>query len=130
IAVGILVSLLFLWLSTSRVRWAELAGVVAKVHWWPWLPLAMAAYLVGHVVRGVRCKLILADLAPISLLSATNVVVLGYGANNILPLRLGELARAGMLAQRTGLSYVQCLTVTFLELVLDAIVSLVLFVVA
>jgi uncharacterized protein (TIRG00374 family) len=130
IALGILVSLLFVWLSTSRVRWGELAGVVAKVHWWPWLPLAMAAYLLGHVVRGVRCKLIVADLAPISLLSATNVVVLGYGANNILPARLGELARAGMLAQRTGLSYVQCLTVTFLERILDAIIILVLFVLA
>jgi uncharacterized protein (TIRG00374 family) len=129
-AVGILISLLFLWLATSRVHWGELGGVVAKVHWWPWLPLAMAAYLLGHVVRGVRCKMIVADLAPISLLSATNVVVLGYGANNILPARLGELARAGMLAQRTGLSYVQCLTVTFLERILDAIIILVLFVLA
>lgn len=129
-AVGILVSLLFLWLSTSRVQWGELRTVVANVHWWPWIPLAMLAYLVGHVVRGWRCKLIVGDLAPISLTAATNVVVLGYGANNILPARLGELARAGMLAQRTGLSYVQCLTVTFLERILDAMVILVLFVLA
>jgi uncharacterized protein (TIRG00374 family) len=128
--VGILVSLLFLWLSTSRVRWGELGAVVARVHWWPWLPLAVGAYLLGHVVRGLRCRMIVSELAPITLLSATNVVVLGYGANNILPARLGELARAGMLAQRTGLSYVQCLTVTFLERILDAIVILVLFVVA
>jgi uncharacterized protein (TIRG00374 family) len=129
-ALGILVSLLFLWLSTSRVQWGELGAVVARVHFWPWLPLAMASYLIGHLVRGWRCRLIVGDLAPISLISATNVVVLGYGANNILPARLGELARAGMLAQRTGLSYVQCLTVTFLERILDAIVILGLFVAA
>jgi uncharacterized protein (TIRG00374 family) len=129
-AVGILVSLLFLWLSTSRVPWGDLGAAMSRVHLWPWLPLAVAAYLLGHLVRGLRCRMIVAELAPISLLSATNVVVLGYGANNILPARLGELARAGMLAQRTGLSYVQCLTVTFLERILDAIVILVLFVIA
>ena len=129
-AVGILVSVVFLWLSTSRVPWHDLGAVMAQVRLWPWLPLAVGAYLLGHLVRGLRCRMIVADLAPISLLSATNVVVLGYGANNILPARLGELARAGMLAQRTGLSYVQCLTVTFLERILDAIVILVLFVVA
>ena len=63
-ALGILVSLLFLWLSSSRVRWGELGAVVSGVHWWPWLPLAVAAYLLGHFVRGLRCRMIVSELAP------------------------------------------------------------------
>jgi uncharacterized protein (TIRG00374 family) len=50
--------------------------------------------------------------------------------NNVLPARLGEFARAGMLAQTSGLPFVQSLTVTLLERVLDGLCLLLLLVVA
>jgi hypothetical protein len=68
--------------------------------------------------------------AMLTLPVATNVVVIGYAVNNLLPARLGEFARAGMLSERSGLPYAQSLTVTFLERVLDGLVLLLLLLIA
>jgi glycosyltransferase 2 family protein len=96
----------------------------------PWLPLAVLSYITGHWVRGVRCRLLVSREAKLGLGTATNVVVLGYAVNNVLPARLGELARAGMLAQSSGLPFVQSLTVTLLERVMDGLCLLLLLLIA
>jgi uncharacterized protein (TIRG00374 family) len=48
----------------------------------------------------------------------------GYATNNVLPARLGELVRAGLLADRAGIPLSQALAITFLERVLDGWVLL------
>jgi hypothetical protein len=53
--------------------------------------------------------------------TATNVVVIGYGANNLLPARLGEIVRAYVLSRRANLSVSLSLAITFLERVLDGL---------
>lgn len=130
VAAGLLSSAAFMVLALRRVHTAEVERTLAAARLVPWVPLAVASYLAGHLVRGVRCRLLASRDAKLSTATATNVVVLGYAVNNILPARLGELARAGMLAQRTGMPFVQSLTVTFLERLLDGLVLLALLVVA
>jgi uncharacterized protein (TIRG00374 family) len=130
VAVGLLSSAAFMLLAIRRVHTSEVERTLAAARLVPWVPLAVASYLAGHVVRGVRCKLLVSRDAKLSAATATNVVVLGYAVNNILPARLGELARAGMLAQRSGMPFLQSLTVTFLERLLDGLVLLLLLVVA
>jgi uncharacterized protein (TIRG00374 family) len=82
----------------------------------------MVCYVLGHVVRGIRCRYLVRDEARLSTLTASNIVVVGYAVNNLLPARLGEFARAGMLAERTGMPFAQSLTITFLERLLDGLV--------
>ncbi len=125
--VGVLVSLGFLAIAGWHVDWTEALAKLRAATWWPWLPLAVGTYLVGQIMRGVRCRLLVWQQARLSYATATNIVVVGYAVNNILPFRLGEFARAGMLAERTGLPYAQSLAITFLERVLDALVILGLF---
>jgi uncharacterized protein (TIRG00374 family) len=78
----------------------------------------------------MRCRLLVSHESTLALPTATNVVVLGYAVNNVLPARLGELARAAMLSQKTGLPYVQSLAVTGLERILDGLVLVLLLVVS
>ncbi len=73
---------------------------------------------------GVRCRLLVSLESTISLTDAIQVVVLGYAVNNLLPARLGEFFRAGLLSERTGLPYVQTLTVTVLERIFDGLALL------
>src|SRR6185369_4029582 len=94
---------------------------------WPWLPLALASYLGGQWLRGFRLRRLLRPEVEVTTATATNVVVVGYAVNNILPARLGELARAWILMERSGLSIVQTLTITLVERLLDAAVLLALF---
>lgn len=115
----------FLWLA-----FRDLSGVTeafASARFWPWVPLAILLYLGGHVVRGLRCRKLVSNDADLHLATATNIVVMGYGVNNILPARLGEVARALLLSERIGMPVPQSLTVTLLERVLDGWAILLLF---
>jgi uncharacterized protein (TIRG00374 family) len=117
-----------MYLAARRLDLASLGAVLASAKLFPWLPLAIAAYLTGHLVRGLRCRLLLSKEANLGRLTAANVVVVGYAANNVFPARLGELVRAGMLTERTGVPLAQSLAVTFIERALDGLAILLLLV--
>lgn len=119
VAVGVGVGTALLFLAVRQLSWADIVRVLATVHLLPWLLFGVLSYLAGHLLRGMRTRLLVSPEAGLTLTTSTNVVVVGYAVNNILPARLGEFARAGMLAARTGLPVAQTLTVTLLERVLD-----------
>jgi len=121
---GFIIGCALLVLAASRLDSVSVLNVIKRVSLWPWLPLALLCYLLSHFARGMRCKVLVSSEAALSLAAATNVVVLGYAVNNLLPARLGEFARAGMLSDRTGLPYAQTLAVTVLERVLDGLALL------
>jgi glycosyltransferase 2 family protein len=130
VAIGVVSSAIFLVLAVRRLEFSAVLRAFEHARLVPWLPLAVLSYIAGHWLRGVRCRLLVSREAKLGLGTATNVVVLGYAVNNVLPARLGELARAGMLAQSTGLPFVQSLTVTVLERVMDGLCLLLLLVIA
>src|SRR5689334_5200742 len=103
IAVGLVASAAFIFMAVRGLDFDTLRKVWSDARVLPWLPLGIASYLLGHVVRGVRCRLLVRREATIGLPTASNIVVVGYASNNVLPARLGEFVRAGMLAERTGM---------------------------
>lgn len=125
---GLAASAVFMFLAVRRLDLGVLVPLLRRTNLVPWIPLGVASYLLGHVVRGVRCRLLLAEQASLPVHTAANVVVVGYAANNVFPARLGELVRAGMLSERTGIPIAQSLTVTFIERVLDGLAILALLV--
>lgn len=118
---GLAFSGIFVALSLRHVDLHGVWETLERSHWWPWYALAPAIYLLGHGVRGIRCRAILRPHCAISTVTATNVVVVGYGANNVLPARMGELVRAYVLSRRANLSVSLSLAVTFLERILDGL---------
>lgn len=129
LGVGIAASAVFMFMAVRRLDFASLKNVFASFQVWPWLPLAIGSYITGHIVRGMRCRLLVRREASLRLVTASNIVVVGYAANNVFPARLGELVRAGMLAERTGIPVAQSLVITFIERVLDGLAILALLVV-
>ena len=130
IVIGIGLSFLFVAMAIRRMEWQNVFEAMSNAQLYPWLFFSVLSYLIGQLVRGARTRLLVSHDAKLSVLTASNIVVVGYAANNILPARMGELARAGMLSERTGISFIQSLTVTFLERVLDGLVMLLLLAVA
>lgn len=121
IAVGVLASAVFVYLAVRNLDLGKLEDAFRHAQLWPWLPIGIACYLLGHLVRGLRCRLLVRRESNLGVIAASNIVVVGYAANNVLPLRLGELVRAGMLTQRTGIPVIQSLSITFIERVLDGL---------
>lgn len=127
---GTLVSAFFVYLSFRRIDLHHLAHTLATSHWWPWYVLAPLIYVAGLLARGIRCRTILRPHCDLPTATATNIVVIGYAANNLLPARMGELVRAYVLSRKADLTVSLSLAVTFLERILDGLAITMLLVVA
>src|SRR5688572_5939486 len=59
-----------------------------------WLVLAVFVYIFQFPLRGLRWSILLRSVKNVSPRTATEVFTIGFMANNLLPLRLGDVARA------------------------------------
>ena len=117
---GIAITLLCLGLAFYRVDVNELIGALAGADYTLVAP-AVALWLIGYVARTVRWRTILAGSSVGSLFELFGVLMVGFATNNLLPARLGELARAYLLRRRTGLRKTFVLASIFLERVFDGL---------
>lgn len=129
IALGLAGSAVFVYLAVRHLEVGKVEDALRSAQIFPWVPIGIACYLLGHLVRGQRCRLLVRREANLPLRTATNIVLVGYASNNVFPARLGELVRAGMLAERTGLPVAQSLAITLIERVLDGLAILLLLVI-
>lgn len=117
---GGLVSVLFFVWALRGVKWNKVMQSWAQIQW-GWACLAAAAYLVGMWLRGLRCAWILRPYRTISSWHGTQLVLIGYAANNILPARLGELVRSYALTRREKVDYGISLSTLLMERILDGL---------
>ena len=90
---------------------------------------AIALYLVSVLFRTIRWRSLLMHMRPIAVPRLYSIVVIGYMANNLLPMRLGELVRSYYVGEREGISKTSALVTIFVERLLDAL-TLLLFIAA
>jgi uncharacterized protein (TIRG00374 family) len=87
---------------------------------WELIPLAIGLYFVGVLVRSARWGLLLpGQSVNLSILFRTLVV--GFTVNNLLPLRMGEVARAYLLARWCRVTYSATVASLVVERVLDGL---------
>jgi uncharacterized protein (TIRG00374 family) len=86
-----------------------------------WVSLAMLADIVVYVCQGVRWKYLLSPLGPISAWKATQAVYIGLFANEILPLRSGEVIRVYLMRRWSGLQLPVVATSVIIERLMDGI---------
>ena len=87
---------------------------------------AIALYMVSVVFRTIRWQVLLRHMRHIGVVRLYPVVVVGYMANNLLPMRLGELVRGYYLGEREGVSKTAALATILVERVADALTVLLL----
>ena len=89
-----------------------------EAHYWYVAP-AFAAMSLGLVLRVQRWRAMFPRSERPGFAATFWALVLGLFANNVLPARLGELARMAALARETGLRRTQVLTTIAVERVFD-----------
>ena len=91
--IGLAISVLLLALFLVTVDLAGMVDSLAKADYLFLVP-GIALYLVAVFFRSLRWQVMLRHLRPIKVGRLFPVVVVGYMANNLLPMRLGELVRS------------------------------------
>jgi uncharacterized protein (TIRG00374 family) len=64
-----------------------------------WIAVAILCDVASYVVQGARWRLLLAPLGRLSTLRATRAIYTGLFTNELLPMKLGEIVRAGVVAR-------------------------------
>jgi uncharacterized protein (TIRG00374 family) len=121
--IGIPISLLFLFLAFRGQDPGEIRDAFARVDW-RYLPFALAVQYAGIGVRAYRWHVLMRPVAPISTREIFPALIIGYAANNILPLRTGELVRAWALEQRYGVRKTATLATIAVERLFDGVTML------
>ena len=112
---------LFLGLFFWRTDEGELADALAQANYW-WAVPAVAIWFVSAVLRSLRWHYLLRRLVSLSTATLYPIVIIGYMANNLLPLRTGELVRAYVLSERHKVSKMSVLGTIAVERVFDGVV--------
>lgn len=118
---GIVISILLIWWVLSDVDIAEVRGEIRHAHW-GYLLAAVAVATSGFLVRALRWKLLLHPLKPDTLLRTRFAAVnIGFAANNLLPARVGEFARAWAISKLERITVGGALGSLVVERFLDAV---------
>lgn len=126
LALGMVVSLFFLYLTLRKVAWGDVAGALAGVSL-PILSLALITKGMTFLAMGLRSRGTVAPGGTVPLKELVLSHLLGYTGNNILPFRLGELLRVEYLARRHALSRSFLVGTVAIERLLDTATLLAIF---
>ncbi len=121
--IALAVSLAFLALVFWSVSLGDFLEELRKANYL-WLIPATVVYFLAFTLRAWRWQSLLAPLGGVTLSRSYWVATIGYAANNVLPLRLGEFARAYLLRRNPGLDMTAGLATVAVERILDGLTLL------
>ncbi len=120
---GAAVTVAFLALLFLRVDISEVGSSLAEGNY-AYVAPGVAVYFVALFFRAYRWCFLLRPIRALSTLRLFPVVAVGYMANNLLPVRLGELVRSYYLARREPVRASTALATIMVERVFDGLVLL------
>jgi uncharacterized protein (TIRG00374 family) len=95
--------------------------VIARADWRVLLGMSVPPYLLAVYFRALRWRHLTNPVQTIATGSLFRAVAVGFMANNLFPLRMGEVVRAWYLARETGASTAALFGTVILERVIDTV---------
>ena len=119
--IGILLSLVFGYFAFRGVEWDAVVVALGRTSLVA-LIAPTALFGVFFVLRAYRWQWFVRPLEPLPVAPFFSATMIGFMANDVLPLRVGELIRAYALSQLTAVRLSTALATTVLERVWDMII--------
>ncbi len=121
--IGTGISIIFLYFAFRGQDLGEIRDALREMNLW-WTVPALALYFTGVWLRAVRWSVLMRPLREVSARELMPVVVVGYMANNILPLRTGEIVRSVVVRQKFGIRKTSVLATIAVERLFDGLTML------
>lgn len=120
---GIIISLVFLWMAFRDLRFAELLDAIRDIS--PlWLLAGVVVFFISTAIIALRWGFLLRSAQRIGLRQLTELVCIGYAGNNIYPFRSGEILRILLLQRHHAVPFARGTTTVVVERVFDGLVML------
>ncbi|HPV87912.1 MAG TPA: lysylphosphatidylglycerol synthase transmembrane domain-containing protein [Bacteroidales bacterium] len=117
-------ALVLLYFSFRGIHWSDFINGLRSVDYF-WIVMSILVGAFSFYVRAARWRIILLGLGkPVKRIDTFNGVGMAYLTNFALP-RAGEVARCGVVAQRTGLGFDKVLGTVVMERTFDVLCLLI-----
>jgi len=128
VGAGIVISIVFMGLLFRNINFGEVMAALRGANYW-WLAPNIVMVMFAMYQRAYRWKFMLRPIKEVRFDKLLAATCIGFMANNVLPLRLGEFVRAYSLAyQDRGVSKSASLATIFVErMVFDLVALLLIF---
>ena len=121
--IGVVFSIACLAFFLSQVNFSEMGHELSKANYIFLLP-AILIYLLGVFFRALRWKYLLKPLGNFPVFRLFSLILIGMLVNNIVPARLGIVARAIILGEKEKISKMAVGGTMVVEQVLDGVILL------
>ncbi len=116
--IGLAVSALLLYLAARNVHLAEILPLLRQANYF-YLALAGAASLLAVWLRAWRWRYLIPNSQAMKTGNLFSATMIGFMGNNLLPLRIGDLARAYIAARKERVTASAMLATVVIERLLD-----------
>lgn len=116
--IGLIISIIFLYFAFRGVNYHALWNALKGVNFF-YLLLFMLAVIVLMWVRAYRWKFMVDPIKKVGVYSLFSSAMIGFMANNVLPVRLGEVVRAYSLGTKEKISRSASFATIVMERVFD-----------
>ena len=108
------------------LNWRSLVQDLREMSWW-WVLFAVVSDVLVYVWQGYRWSLLLKPVTPVSVWQCVRAIYVGLFANEVLPLRSGEIIRCYLQARWSKLPFTVVLSSALIERMFDGIWLVLLF---
>lgn len=129
IIAGYLLAAVCLYLAFRGISFKEFGETLTHASL-RWVALALLLYILDFMLRSVRWSILIRPVRAVSPKDLFWPMIIGYFANNILPLRMGEIVRAHVCGTKFKISRTASLGSILLERIGDTLSFLITFLVA
>jgi hypothetical protein len=106
--------------ATRGTDWAAVAETLRGADL-GWCLAVVGVSVACHVLRADRWRLLLRPVAAVPRWPAVAATFIGFGANAVLPLRLGEIIRPAFLSRRIGIPLAPTISSIVIERIFDTL---------
>ncbi len=119
--VSYLISAVCLWWVYHNFAWNEELPRLRAVHWW-WIVLAAGCDFLVYLVQAWRWNALLKPVARVPFWRTVQAIYIGLFANEVLPLKSGEIVRCYLLAHWNRLPFPKVFSAAMIERLIDGII--------
>ena len=118
--VGILISVVFLIYAFRGQDYGAIVDALRGVNYWLLVP-ALILYVLGVIARAFRWSVLLRPVRRIHTWKLLPITAIGFMANNVLPLRTGEVVRSFVLSRNYQVRKSSALATIAVERIFDGL---------
>ncbi len=119
--VSYLISAVCLWWVYHNFAWSEELPRLKSVHW-GWIVLAAGCDFLVYLVQAWRWNALLKPVARVPFWRTVQAIYIGLFANEVLPLKSGEIVRCYLLAHWNRLPFPKVFSAAMIERLIDGII--------